>query len=60
MVSVESCLKYLESDADVVKTVTSSGVEEAWEELSTSNPDRLVDVIIPVGIELFVLDNIPT
>ena len=29
IVSVESCLKYLESDADVVKTVTSSGVEEA-------------------------------
>ena len=61
IVSVESCLKYLESEADVVNTVVSSGVCAEWEELSTNNPeDKFAPVIIPVGIELFVFDKIPT
>ena len=61
IVSVESCLKYLASEADVVNTVVSSGVCPEWDELSINNPeDKFDPEIIPVGIELFVFDKIPT
>ena len=61
IVSVESCLKYLASDADVVNIVVSLGVLPDCDEASTNNPEAKFDPdIIPVGIELFVFDKIPT
>ena len=43
IVSVESCLKYLASEADVVNTVVSLGVCPEWDELSINNPEDKFD-----------------